>query len=154
MFSSKASLTAQVVKNLPAMQKAQFDSWVGKIPWRRDKLLTPLFLDFPCSSAGKETTCNAGDPGLIFGMGRSAGEGISYSLHYSWASLVAQLIKNLPAMRETWVWSLGWEDSLEKGKATHFSILPWRIPCTGWSMAWRRVGHNWETFTFLKGVDL
>ena len=52
----------------------------------------------------------------------------------SWASLVAQLVKNLPAMRETWVQSLGWEDSLEKGKATHSSILAWRIPWTAQSM--------------------
>ena len=52
-------------------------------------------------------------------------------LFYSYiASLVAQLIKNLPMMQETWVWSLGWEDHLEKGKATHSSILAWRIPWT------------------------
>jgi len=60
-------------------------------------------------------------------MGRSAGEGISYPLQYSWASLVAQMVKNPPAMWEAWLQSLGWEDSLEKGKATHFSILAWRI---------------------------
>ena len=53
-----------------------------------------------------------------------------YPLQYSWASLVAQLVKNLPAMQETWVQSLGWEDPLEKGKATHSSILAWRIPWT------------------------
>ena len=51
-------------------------------------------------------------------------------LQYSWASLVAQLVKNPSAMWETWVWSLGWEDPLEKGKATHSSILAWRIPRT------------------------
>jgi len=61
-------------------------------------------------------------------LGRSSGEGTGYPLQYSWASLVAQLIKNPPAMRETWVQSLGWEDPLEKGKATHSSILAWRIP--------------------------
>ena len=55
---------------------------------------------------------------------------MGYPLQYSWASLVAQLVKNLPAMRETWVQSLGWEDPLEKGKATHSSILAWRIPWT------------------------
>ena len=55
------------------------------------------------SSAGKESACNAGDSGLIPGSGRSAGEGLGYPLQYSWASLVAQLVKNLPAMRETWV---------------------------------------------------
>ena len=77
---------------------------------------------------GKESAYNAGDPGSIPGLGRSAREGIGYPLHYSWASLVAQLVKNLPAMRETWVRSLGWEDPLEKGKATHSRILAWRIP--------------------------
>ena len=60
---------------------------------------------------------------MTSGLGRSAGEGIGYPLQYSWASLVAQLVKNLAAMRETWVRSLGWEDPLEKGKATHSSIL-------------------------------
>ena len=62
---------------------------------------------------------------MILGSGRSAGEGIGYPLQYSWASLVAQLVKNLPAMRETWVRSLGWEDPLEEGMATHFSIFSW-----------------------------
>ena len=72
------------------------------------------------SSAGKESACNAGDTGWIPGSGRSAWEGLGYPLQYSWASLVAQLVKNLPAMGETWVWSLGWKDSLEKGKAHPF----------------------------------
>ena len=74
-------------------------------------------------SVGKESACNAGDPSLILGSGRSSGEGIGYTPQYSWASLVAQLVKNPPAMWETWVRSLGWEDPLEKGKATHSSIL-------------------------------
>ena len=82
------------------------------------------FLD---SSVGKESTCKAGDPSLIPGSGSSPGEGIGYPLQYSWASLVAQLVKKLPAMQETWVQSLGWEDPPEKGKATHSSILAWRI---------------------------
>ena len=67
---------------------------------------------FPDSSVGKESACNAGDPGLISGSGRSLGEGIGYPSQYSWASLVAQLVKNPPAMQETWVRSLGWEDPL------------------------------------------
>ena len=67
---------------------------------------------------------------MIPRLGRSAGEGIDYPLQYSWASLVAQLEKNLTAMWETWVQSLGCEDSLEKGTATHYSILTWRIPWT------------------------
>ena len=86
--------------------------------------------EFPHSSVGKESACNAGDLSLITGSGRSPGEGIGYPLQYSWASLVAQLVKNPPAMRETWVPSLGWEDPLEKGKATHSCILVWRIPWT------------------------
>ena len=85
---------------------------------------------FPHSSVGKEATGNAGDPGSISGLGRSTGEGIGHTLQYSWASLVAQLVKNPPATRETWVQSLGWEDPLEKGKATHSNILAWRIPWT------------------------
>ena len=67
---------------------------------------------------------------MIPGLGRSTGKGIGYPLQYSWASLVAQLVKNLPAMCETWVQSLGWEDPLEKGKAIHSRILAWRIPWT------------------------
>ena len=63
--------------------------------------LTGIYLGFPVSSVGKESTCNAGNPGWISGLGRSAGDGIGYPLQYSWASLVA--VKNLPAMRETWV---------------------------------------------------
>ena len=83
------------------------------------------------SSAGKEFACSAGDPSLIPGLGRIPGEGIGYPLQYSWASLVAQLVKNLPAMWDILVQSLGWEDPLEKGKATHSGILAWRIPWTG-----------------------
>ena len=126
-------------------------------------------LGFPCTSAGKESTCNMGDLGSIPGLGRSPGEGIGCPLRDSWASLVAQLIKNPPATQETWVQSLGgkipwrrerlptpvslgfpggsdgkesscnagdlgsipgWEDPLEKEKATYSSILAWRIPWT------------------------
>ena len=92
-------------------------------------------LGFPDTSVGKESTCHAGDPSSI------PGEGIGYPLQYSWASLVAQVIKHLPAMRETWVQSLGWEDPQEKGKATHSSILAWRIPWTV-TMGSQRVRHN------------
>ena len=60
-------------------------------------------MGFPPSSVGKESTCNAEDRSLTPGSGRSAGEGIGYPLWYFWASLVAQMVKNLPAMRETWV---------------------------------------------------
>ena len=70
---------------------------------------------FPGSSVGKESACNAGHPSSVPGLGRSTREGIGYPLRYSWASLGAQQVKNLPALRETWVLSLGWEDPLEKG---------------------------------------
>ena len=82
------------------------------------------------SSVGKESACKAGDPSSIPGSGRSAGEGIDYPLQYTWSSLVTQLVKNPPAIWETRVQSLDWEDPLEKGKATHSSILVWRIPWT------------------------
>ena len=75
---------------------------------------------------------------------------LEISKRYIRASLVAQLVKNLPAMQETWVWSLGWEDHIEKGKATHSVILAWRIPCAIWSMGLQRVRHDWVTFTFTK----
>ena len=105
-------------------------------------------MGFPGSSVGKESTRNAGDPGLIPALRRSAGEGISYPLQSSWVSLVAQLVKDLPAMCETWVRSLRWEDPLEKGTATHSSILAWRIPWTLHSTGSQRVRHDWTTFTY------
>ena len=80
-------------------------------------------MDFPSSSVDKEFTCNEGGPGLTPGLERSTGEGIGYPLQYSWASLVAQLVKNPPAVQETPVRFLGQEEPLEKGKATHSSIL-------------------------------
>ena len=75
-----ASLRAQLVKN---PRSPWFDSWVGKVCWRRDRLPTPVFLGFPCGSAGKESACNVRVLGSIPGLGRSPGEGNSYSLHYS-----------------------------------------------------------------------
>ena len=83
---------------------------------------------FPGGSVGKESICNAGDAGSISGLGRSAGEVIGYPLQFSWASLVAQMVKNLSAVWETWVRSLGWEDPLEECVASHSSMLAWRIP--------------------------
>ena len=63
-----------------------------------EKNVLEIYLGFPDSSVGKESICNAGDPGSIPGLGRSTGEGIGYSLQYSWASLVAQQVENLPAI--------------------------------------------------------
>ena len=68
------------------------------------------------------------NPGSIPGSGRSTGDGIGCPLQYSWASLMAHMVKNLPAMWETWVRALAWEDPLKKGMATHSSILAWRVP--------------------------
>ena len=138
----------QSSKKLKALEKSHFifyDIWIfgvnkHKMPCKWD--LVDYLLGFPDSSVGKESTCNAGNPCLIPRSGRPAEEGIGYPLQYSWASLVAQLVKNPSAKRDTWVWSLGWEDPLEKRKATHSSILAWRIPWTIQSMESQRVGHN------------
>ena len=118
-------------------------------------------MGFPGSSAGKESFCNSGDPGSIPESGSSLGEGIGYPLQYSWTSLVAQLVKNLPAIRETWVWSLGWEDPLEEGMATHSSILAWRIPMDRgiwWATVHgaaksRKPLSDWAHSTALRGCD-
>ena len=102
---------------------------------------------FPHSSVGKESNCDEGDPSLIPGWERSTAEGIGYPLQYSWASLVVQLVKNPPAMWETWVQSQGWEDPLKKEKQyfpfpKYSGILAWRISWTIQSMGSQIVGHN------------
>ena len=81
---------------------------------------------------------------------------LNYQNIHHLASLVAQVIKNLPAIRETWVWSLGWEDPLEKGMATHSRILAWSILWTVQSMGSQRLRHDWVTvtFTLFKAVDM
>jgi hypothetical protein len=89
-----------------------------------------MILGFPDSSLGKKSTCSTGDPGLIPGLGRSAGKGIAYLLQYSWAHLVAQLVNNPSVMWETRAQSLGWEAPLRKGKGIHSGIQAWRIPWT------------------------
>ena len=99
-------------------------------------------MGFPHSSVGKESACNAGDPHSIPESGRSAGEGIGHPLQYPWASLVAQLVTNLPAMWETWVQSLGWQDPLKKGITTHSSILAWKITWTVSFTEPQRVKHD------------
>ena len=105
-------------------------------------------MGFPSGSAGKESACNVGDLGSIPGLGRSPGEGRGYPLQYSWASLVARLVKNLPAMWGTWVRSLGWEDQQEKGKAIYSSILAWRIPWTVQSIGSQRIRARLSNFHF------
>ena len=94
-----------------------------------------ILLTFPNNSVGKESTCNAGDPTSIPWSERSTGEVIGYPLQYSWTSLVAQPVRNPPAMWETWVRFLVWEDPLEEGMATYSNILARKIPWTeapGW----------------------
>ena len=107
----------------------------------------------PDSSAGKESACNAG---LSLGSGRSSGEGIGYSLQYSWASLVAQMVKTLPAMQETWVWSLGWENPLQRGYRLQYSCLEnlmdrwaWRATVHGVTKSQIQLSfHTFSTFHF------
>ena len=100
---------------------------------------------FPSDSAVKESTCNAGDPSLRPGSGRSPGEGIGYPLQYSWASLLAQIAKNPSTMQETWVRSLRWEDPLEEGMVTHSRILAWRLPMDrgAWQATVYGVAKSW-----------
>ena len=102
-------------------------------------------MGFPCDSVGKESACSAGDPGLIFWVGKIHCRKQSNvrllkatKQPYFWASLIAQLVKDSPAMQETWVRSLGWEDPVEKGKATHSIFWPGEFQ----SMGSQRVGHN------------
>ena len=106
LFSSfllpPASLTAQLVKNPPAMKWPWFESWVGKIRWRRHKLFTPVFLGFPCGSAGKESTCNEGDLGSIPGLGRSPGERKGYPLQCSGLENSMDCVHH--GVTKSWTW--------------------------------------------------
>ena len=101
----QASMIAQLVKNLPAMQETlvRFLGW--KIPWRRDRLTTPVFSGFPCGSAGKESSCNVGDLGLIPGLGRSPGEGKGYPLQYAGLenSMVCSILRKELEHWRSWV---------------------------------------------------
>ena len=96
-----ASLIAQLVKKLPAVQETWFNPWVRKIRWRRDRLPMPVFLGFPCGSAGKESTCNAGDLSSIPWLGRSPGEGKGYPLRYSGLENSTDLIVHGVAKSQT-----------------------------------------------------
>ena len=137
-------LVAQMVKNLPAMQETQVLSlgWEDPLEKGMAAVSSVLTGQFPWTE----------EPGrlhVVHGVAKSRTRLSDFtSLHAPrQASLVAQTVKNLPAMQETWVRSLGWEDSLEKGVATHSSILAWRVPWTEepgrlQSMGSQRVGHN------------
>ena len=158
-----ASLVAQQVKNLPVMWETWFQFLSWKIPGRRERLPTPVFWSREFH-------------GLYSPRGRKELDTTEWlSLHFTSsvcvcmcvcvciyiyihtpdfvASLVDQLVKNLPAIQETWVWSLGWKDPPEKGMATHSSILAWRMPWTEETgglqfMGLQRVRHDWLTQTF------
>ena len=97
------SLIAQLVKSLPAMQETPVQVWVKKICWRRDRLPTPIFLGFPCGSAGKESACNVGNLGSIPGLGRSPGEGKGYPLQYSGVKNSMDCIVHGVAKSRTWL---------------------------------------------------
>ena len=125
------------------MQETQVQSLDWEDPLEKETVTR----SFPCSSVGEESACSAGDPSLIPGLKRSPREVIGYPLQYSWASLVTQIVKNLPAMWETCVRSLGREDPLEKEMATYFSIRGWKISRTEepgglQSMGSKRVRHD------------
>ena len=111
------------------MRRAQVGELRSHMPRDVDKKKKKKW-GFPCDSSGKESICNGGDLGLIPGSGRYPGEGKGYPHQASWAYLVTWLVKNPPAMKETWVQSLGCEDPLEKKLATHCSLLAWKIPWT------------------------
>ena len=107
------------------------DFWMASSnQWTRVWISPWISKGFPDRPVGKECTCNAGDTSWISESGKSTGEGIGYPFLYFWASLVAQLVKNMPAMWENWVPSLGWEDPLENRESSHCSILAWTSPWT------------------------
>ena len=117
-------------------------------------MLITAFLRVPYSSGGKESACNAGEPSSIPGSGRPSGEGIGYPLQYSWASLVAQLVKNLPVMRETWVQSLvlGRSPGEGKGYPLQFSGLENSMAYAVHGVAKSQTQRSDFNFHFLKGM--
>ena len=122
-----------MVKNLPAMQEALVRSWVRNIPWRRDRLSTPVFLGFSGGTDSKESACNVGNLGSVPELGRSPGGGHGNPLQYYWASLVAQMVKNLSTVQETWVRSLLQEDLPKEGRAFLLGESPGQRSLVGYS---------------------
>ena len=157
LLGHKRALTNSYLLNEQGVFKTNLQS-LTLLPLKGGSMYLPLnwgqqykwVEGFPGSSTGKESTCNAGDPGSIPEAGRSPGEGIGNPLQYSWASPVAHMVKNPPAMWEIWVQSLGREDPLEEGMATHSIVLGWRIPWTEkpgglQSRGSQRGRHDWAT---------
>ena len=123
-----ASLIAQLVKDLPTMPETGFNSWFGKIPWRRKWQPTPVFL--PEESHGQRSPVGYSPKGRKELNITKVTRTWTYITQYVWTSLVAQTVKHLPTKLETRVQSLGWEDLLEKEMETHSNILAWKIPWT------------------------
>ena len=121
-----------------------------QLPWYNLLKMTGNPLGFPGSSAGKESACNTGDPGLIPGSGRSAREGIGYPLQYSWASLVAQLVKNPPTMWEPWVGKIPWR---REWLPLQYSCLENPLDCIVHGVT-KSHGHDWMTFTIRDPLTL
>ena len=135
---SWASLVAQMVKNLLQCSRARFDPQVTKIPWRRKWEPTPVFM--PGKSYGPRSLW-----ATVPGVTKSRTQLSDFaSLHFMLerASLITQLVKNLPEMWESWIWFLGWEDPLEEGMETHSTILAWRIPMDRGT--WQTIVHGIE----------
>ena len=118
-FKFGASLATQLVKNPPTMRETLVRLLSQEGPLEKGLATHSSIPGLPCGSDSKESTCSAGDLGSTPGLGRSLGEGIGYPLQYSWASLVAKMVKNLPAVCETRVRSLVWKDPLEEDMAIH-----------------------------------
>ena len=152
-----ASLVAQLTESTWC-RRSQFDSWVGKIPWRRDRLPTLAFLGFPDGSDGKEPACNVGDLGSVSGLGWTLGGGghgnpLQYSClenPHGHRGLVGYSPWDHKETDMTeWLSTAQWlTGSPGEGKSTHSSILTWTVPWTVWSGGLQRVRHDWVTFTF------
>ena len=139
-------------------RRPRFDSWVGKIRWRRERLPTPVFLGFPCGLAGKEFACNAGDLGSIPGLGRSPGEGKGYPLRYSGLENFMDAIVHEVAKSRTRLSDFPFTfhfHALEKEMAIHSSIFAWRIPGTGaWWAAVYGVAQSRTRLTLLSSSSI
>ena len=133
--NSWASLVAQLVKkNYMQCRRPRFNPWVGKIPWRRERLPTPVSWPGEFHGLFSPWGCKESD----------TTEQLSFNfILSSWASLVAQMVKNLPSMQEIQVQSLGWENHLEKEMSTHSNILAWRIPWTEEPGGLQAMGSQW-----------
>ena len=155
-----ASLVAQLVKNLPQCKRPGFDSWVGKIPWRRDRLPTPVFLGFPCGSAGRESTCSVGDLGSIPGLGISPGEGKGYPLQYSGLDnsmdcRVHGITKSRTRLREFHFLCLyPFTSTSRKSQAIARLKKSWNLPSPTWNLPLALPGGLWSTHppTYMKVV--